>query len=107
MIAPVTPEAAAAASLLGPEPDGIPVPPGAGPALQRTLFELSRPGRGGGKVAHPPKDALDRIPGRRASRGAAGAAGGRRARRWRATTSTLPGSITRSTRASTRWARAR
>ncbi len=58
----VTPEAAAAAAQLGPEPDGLPVPPGAGPALQPTLFELSRPGRGGGKVAHPPKDALDRLP---------------------------------------------
>jgi glycine dehydrogenase subunit 2 len=62
MTMPVTPEAAAAAALLGPEPDGIPVPPGAGPTLQPTLFELSRPGRGGGKVPHPPKDALDRIP---------------------------------------------
>ena len=62
MTTPVTPEAAAAAALLGPEPDGIPVPPGAGPTLQPTLFELSRPGRGGGKVPHPPKDALDRIP---------------------------------------------
>ena len=29
---------------------------------QPTLFELSRPGRGGGKVPHPPKGALDRIP---------------------------------------------
>jgi glycine dehydrogenase subunit 2 len=27
------------------------------------LFERSRPGRGGGKVPHPPKDALARIPG--------------------------------------------
>ena len=27
-----------------------------------TLFERSRPGRGGGKVPHPPKDALARIP---------------------------------------------
>jgi glycine dehydrogenase subunit 2 len=27
-----------------------------------TLFERSRPGRGGGKVPHPPKDALSRIP---------------------------------------------
>jgi len=34
----------------------------AGPRLQPTLFELSKPGRGGGKVAHPPADALDRIP---------------------------------------------
>jgi glycine dehydrogenase subunit 2 len=33
-----------------------------GPRLQPTLFELSRPGRGGGKVPHPPADALDRIP---------------------------------------------
>jgi glycine dehydrogenase subunit 2 len=33
-----------------------------GPRLQPTLFERSRPGRGGGKVPHPPADALDRIP---------------------------------------------
>ncbi len=33
-----------------------------GPRLQPTLFELSKPGRGGGKVPHPPSDALDRIP---------------------------------------------
>jgi glycine dehydrogenase subunit 2 len=33
-----------------------------GARSQPTLFELSRPGRGGGKVPHPPKDALDRIP---------------------------------------------
>jgi len=33
-----------------------------GPKLQPTLFELSRPGRGGDKIPHPPKDALDRIP---------------------------------------------
>jgi glycine dehydrogenase subunit 2 len=33
-----------------------------GPKLQATLFEKSRPGRGGGKIPHPPKDALDRIP---------------------------------------------
>ena len=32
-----------------------------GPRSQPTIFELSRPGRGGGKVPHPPKDALDRI----------------------------------------------
>ncbi|MFL5670914.1 MAG: aminomethyl-transferring glycine dehydrogenase subunit GcvPB [Chloroflexota bacterium] len=30
--------------------------------LQPTLFELSHPGRGGGKIPHPPADALDRIP---------------------------------------------
>jgi glycine dehydrogenase subunit 2 len=34
----------------------------AGPRLQPTIFELTKPGRGGGIVAHPPKDALDRIP---------------------------------------------
>ena len=34
----------------------------AGPRLGPTLLELSRPGRGGGKVPHPPKDALSRIP---------------------------------------------
>ncbi len=33
-----------------------------GPRLQPTLFEMSRPGRGGGKIPHPPKDALERIP---------------------------------------------
>jgi glycine dehydrogenase subunit 2 len=33
-----------------------------GPKLQATLFERSRPGRGGGKIPHPPKDALDRLP---------------------------------------------
>jgi glycine dehydrogenase subunit 2 len=33
-----------------------------GERLQPTLFERSRPGRGDGKVPHPPKDALDRIP---------------------------------------------
>ncbi|MBY0395323.1 MAG: hypothetical protein K2X91_02490, partial [Thermoleophilia bacterium] len=34
----------------------------AGSRLQPTLFERSRPGRGGGKIPHPPPDALDRIP---------------------------------------------
>ena len=33
-----------------------------GEKLQPTLFERSRPGRGGGKIPHPPKDALDRLP---------------------------------------------
>jgi len=33
-----------------------------GQRLQPTLFELSRPGRGGGKIPHPPAGALDRIP---------------------------------------------
>jgi glycine dehydrogenase subunit 2 len=33
-----------------------------GDRLQPTLFERSRPGRGGGKIPHPPKDALARIP---------------------------------------------
>ena len=33
-----------------------------GKRLQPTLFERGRPGRGGGKIPHPPKDALDRIP---------------------------------------------
>jgi glycine dehydrogenase subunit 2 len=33
-----------------------------GERLQPNLFERSRPGRGGGKMPHPPKDALDRIP---------------------------------------------
>ncbi len=33
-----------------------------GPRLQPTLFERGRPGRGGGKIPHPPADALDRLP---------------------------------------------
>jgi glycine dehydrogenase subunit 2 len=33
-----------------------------GERLQQTIFERSRPGRGGDKIPHPPKDALDRIP---------------------------------------------
>jgi glycine cleavage system P protein (glycine dehydrogenase) subunit 2 len=33
-----------------------------GDPLQPSLFERSRPGRGGDKIPHPPKDALDRIP---------------------------------------------
>jgi glycine dehydrogenase subunit 2 len=33
-----------------------------GPRLQPTIFERGRPGRGGGKIPHPPADALDRIP---------------------------------------------
>jgi len=33
-----------------------------GNELQPTLFELSRSGRGGGKIPHPPAGALDRIP---------------------------------------------
>jgi glycine dehydrogenase subunit 2 len=33
-----------------------------GSKLQPTLFERSRPGRGGDKIPHPPKDALDRLP---------------------------------------------
>ncbi len=33
-----------------------------GERLQPTIFELSRPGRGGGKIPHPPRDALARIP---------------------------------------------
>ncbi|HET7726235.1 MAG TPA: aminomethyl-transferring glycine dehydrogenase subunit GcvPB [Candidatus Limnocylindrales bacterium] len=33
-----------------------------GNPLQPTLAERSRPGRGGGKIPHPPKDALARIP---------------------------------------------
>jgi glycine dehydrogenase subunit 2 len=33
-----------------------------GEKLQPTLFERGRPGRGGGKIPHPPKDALDRLP---------------------------------------------
>jgi glycine dehydrogenase subunit 2 len=33
-----------------------------GPRLGPTLFERSRPGRGDGKIPHPPKDALERIP---------------------------------------------
>lgn len=33
-----------------------------GERLQPTIFERGAPGRGGGKIPHPPKDALDRIP---------------------------------------------
>jgi glycine dehydrogenase subunit 2 len=33
-----------------------------GRRLQPTIAELSRPGRGGGKIPHPPSDALDRLP---------------------------------------------
>jgi glycine dehydrogenase subunit 2 len=33
-----------------------------GPKLQPTLFERSRPGRGGDKIPHPAKEALDRLP---------------------------------------------
>jgi glycine dehydrogenase subunit 2 len=33
-----------------------------GNRLQPTIFEKSSPGRGGGKVPHAPKDALDRLP---------------------------------------------
>ena len=33
-----------------------------GAMLQPTLAELSRPGRGGGKIPHPPVDALDGVP---------------------------------------------
>jgi glycine dehydrogenase subunit 2 len=33
-----------------------------GERLQPNLFERSRPGRGGGKIPHPPKNALERIP---------------------------------------------
>jgi glycine dehydrogenase subunit 2 len=33
-----------------------------GARLQPTLFERSRPERGGGKIPHPPKDALERLP---------------------------------------------
>jgi glycine dehydrogenase subunit 2 len=33
-----------------------------GPRLQPTIFERHAPGRGGGKIPHPPKDALDRLP---------------------------------------------
>ena len=51
-----------------------------GAQLQPTLFELSRPGRGGGKIPHPPKDALDRIPAERPARDAAGPARAQRAR---------------------------
>ncbi len=33
-----------------------------GEKLQPTIFELSRPGRGGGKIPHPAPGALDRVP---------------------------------------------
>ena len=65
------------------------------------------PGRGGGKIPHPPADALDRHPGRRAARDAARPARSCPSPRSSATTSTCRSSTTRSTRASTRSARAR
>jgi glycine dehydrogenase subunit 2 len=34
-----------------------------GDPLQPTIFERSSPGRGDGKIPHPPADALDRLPG--------------------------------------------
>ena len=52
-----------------------------GPRLQPTIFERGRAGRGGGKIPHPPADALDRLPGRRAPRDAAGPARDERAGR--------------------------
>ena len=61
--------------------------PGAGPmsvigeTLQPTLFERGRPGRGGGKIPHPPNDALDRIPAEARADGPAGAPRAERARR--------------------------
>ena len=33
-----------------------------GPRLQPLLVERTSPGRGGGKIPHPPKDALARVP---------------------------------------------
>ena len=33
-----------------------------GPRLQPTIFERGRPGRGGGKIPHPPADVLARLP---------------------------------------------
>jgi len=33
-----------------------------GPRLRPNLFERSHPGRGNGKIPHPPSDALDRLP---------------------------------------------
>ena len=52
-----------------------------GERLQPTIFERGRPGRGGGKIPHPPKDALDRIPAAARRARAAGAARDERARR--------------------------
>jgi glycine dehydrogenase subunit 2 len=44
-------------------PAGAALRPAVGARLEPTLAELSRPGRGGGKIPHPPRDALERIPG--------------------------------------------
>ena len=77
------------------------------PRLQPTLFERSRPGRGGGKIPHPPKDALDRIAGRRAPRDAAGAARAERARRRPPLRQPVAAQLRGRHRASTRSARAR
>ena len=76
--------------------------PSSASGLQPTLFERSRPGRGGGKIPHPPADALDRIPAAAPARDAARACPSCPSPRWSATTSTCRSSTTRSTRASTR-----
>ena len=60
--------AAAGAAVAGRLPDRITDEGSLGPrraigaSLQPTLAELSRPGRGGDKIPHPPADALDGIP---------------------------------------------
>ena len=61
-----------------------------GPKLQPTLFERARPGRGGGKIPHPPKDALDRLPADAAADDPAGPARSSTSPRSSVTTSTSP-----------------
>ena len=78
-----------------------------GEQLQPTLFERSRPGRGGGKIPHPPKDALDRIPAAARRDDAAGPARAQRARGRPPLRQPVAAELRDRHRASTRSARAR
>ena len=78
-----------------------------GDRLQPTIFEKSRPGRGGGKIPHPPKDALDRIPAAARRASARRAARAQRARGRPPLRQPEPAQLRRRHRASTRSARAR
>ena len=100
------------ASRPAPATDGAARPRGramsvTGPRLQPTLFERVGPGRGGGKIPHPPEDALDRIPAGRAAGDAAGAARAQRARGRPPLRQPLAAQLRGRHRASTRSARAR
>ncbi len=61
MTAPVAPAPGSTAPG-PPEPPDLGPRTAVGPDLQPTLAELSRPGRGGGKIPHPPADALAGVP---------------------------------------------